>query len=199
MDESDSTMARLADVNLDVSVAEEACPFGLAPTTSTAAALAMGDALAMALMERKGFRIEDFANFHPAGSIGKKLLRVADLMHSGTAAPVVSEETPMSEVIYEMSRKTLGMTAVADDAGKLAGVISDGDLRRLLQRAANPLQLTAGACMTRNPRTIAPDQAATAALAKMEELKITSLVVVDSGNSILGVIHIHDLWRTQMF
>lgn len=195
----ESTLARLADVNLDVSVAEEACPFGLAPTTSTAAALAMGDALAMALMERKGLKLEDFANFHPAGSIGRKMLRVGDLMHSGEAAPIVSEDTPMSEVIYEMSRKTLGMTAVADAAGKLAGVISDGDLRRLLQRAADPLRLTAGACMTRKPKTISPDQAATSALAKMEELKITSLVVVDGGNSILGVIQIHDLWRTQMF
>ncbi len=195
----DSSLARLADVNLDVSVAEEACPFGLAPTTSTAAALAMGDALAMALMERKGFQLEDFANFHPAGSIGKKLLRVGDLMHSGEAAPIVAEDTPMSEVIYEMTRKTLGMTAVADVAGKLVGVISDGDLRRLLQRAADPLRLKAVACMTRNPKTISPDQAATSALAKMEQLKITSLVVVDGENSILGVIHIHDLWRTQMF
>ncbi len=194
-----STLARLADVNLDVSVAEEACPFGLAPTTSTAAALAMGDALAMALMERKNIRLEDFAKFHPAGSIGKKLLKVGDLMHSGESVPIVYVATPMSEVIYEMSRKTLGMTAVADEAGKLAGVISDGDLRRLLQRAPDPLRLEAGACMTRNPKTISADQPATAALAKMEKLKITSLVVVDGENSILGVIHIHDLWRTQMF
>ncbi len=194
-----STLARLADVNLDVSVAEEACPFGLAPTTSTAAALAMGDALAMALMERKNIRLEDFAKFHPAGSIGKKLLKVGDLMHAGESVPIVSVTTPMSEVIYEMSRKTLGMTAVADEAGKLAGVISDGDLRRLLQRAPDPLQLDAGACMTRNPKTISADQPATAALAKMEKLKITSLVVVDGDNSILGIVHIHDLWRTQMF
>jgi arabinose-5-phosphate isomerase len=194
-----STLARLADVNLDVSVAEEACPFGLAPTTSTAAALAMGDALAMALMECKGFRLEDFAHYHPAGSIGKKLLRVGDLMHRGEATPVVTESTPMSEVIYEMSRKTLGMAAVAGAEGVLAGVISDGDLRRLLERSPDPLRLKAGECMTRNPKTISPDQAATAALAKMEELKITSLVVVDGGNHILGVIHIHDLWRTQMF
>ncbi|MBZ5496835.1 MAG: KpsF/GutQ family sugar-phosphate isomerase [Acidobacteriia bacterium] len=194
-----STLARLAEVNLDVSVAEEACPFGLAPTTSTAAALAMGDALAMALMESKGFRLEDFAHFHPAGSIGKKLLRVGELMHRGEAIPIVGEATPMSEVIYEMSCKKLGMTAVADADGKLAGVISDGDLRRLLQRAPDPLRLKAGECMTRSPKTISAEQAATAALAKMEELKITSLVVVDAGQYILGVIHIHDLWRTQMF
>lgn len=194
-----STLARLADVNLDVAVAEEACPFGLAPTTSTAAALAMGDALAMALMEHKGFRLEDFAHFHPAGSIGKKLLRVADLMHRGDAVPMVMETTPMSEVICEMTRKTLGMTVVSDCEGRLAGVISDGDLRRLMQRAPNPLQFTAGECMTRKPKTISADQAATAALARMEELKITSLVVVDGERKVSGVIHIHDLWRTQMF
>lgn len=194
-----SALARLADVNLDVSVTEEACPFGLAPTTSTAAALAMGDALAMALMERKGFRLEDFANYHPAGSIGKKLLRVGDLMHRGDAIPIVAESTPMSEVIYEMSRKTLGMTAVTDASGKLVGLISDGDLRRLLQRSPDPLRLRAGECMTRSPKTISAEQAATAALAKMEELKITSLVVVDGERNVIGVIHIHDLWRTQMF
>ncbi len=194
-----STLARLADVHLDVSVVEEACPFGLAPTTSTTAAMAMGDALAMALMEVKGFRLEDFAHYHPAGSIGKKLLRVQDLMHTGEQIPLVSESTPMSEVIYEMSRKTLGMTAVAGAAGKLAGVISDGDLRRLLQRSPDPLRQKAVDCMTRMPKTISAEQPATAALAKMEELKITSLVVVDGDRNIQGVIHIHDLWRTQMF
>ncbi len=194
-----STLARLADVNLDVAVAEEACPFGLAPTASTAAALAMGDAMAMALMEHKGVRLEDFAQYHPAGSIGKKLLRVGDLMHRGGAVPMVTESTPMSEVICEMTRKTLGMTAVSDGDGRLAGIISDGDLRRLMQRTANPLQLTAGECMTRKPKTISADQAATAALARMEELKITSLVVVNEERKVLGVIHIHDLWRTQMF
>ena len=194
-----SSLARMADVNLDVSVAEEACPFGLAPTASTAAALAMGDALAIALMERRGFRLEDFAYFHPAGSIGKKLLHVEDLMHRGDAIPLVAETTPMREVIYEMSRKKLGMTAVVNDRGALAGVISDGDLRRLLEREPNPLQMTAGDCMTRTPKTIAAQQAATAALAKMEELKITSLVVIDDESRVHGVIHIHDLWRTQMF
>jgi arabinose-5-phosphate isomerase len=194
-----SSLARMADVNLDVSVAEEACPFGLAPTASTAAALAMGDALAIALMERRGFRLEDFAYFHPAGSIGKKLLHVENLMHRGDAIPLVAETTPMREVIYEMSRKKLGMTAVVNDRGALAGVISDGDLRRLLEREPNPLQMTAGDCMTRTPKTIAAQQAATAALAKMEELKITSLVVIDDESRVHGVIHIHDLWRTQMF
>jgi arabinose-5-phosphate isomerase len=195
----DSTLARYADVNLDVSVVEEACPLGLAPTTSTAAALAMGDALAMALMQRKGFRSEDFASFHPAGAIGKRLLRVVELMHSGDRIPRVTETTRMADAILEMSSKKLGMTAVTDRAGRLAGVISDGDLRRLLQQSPNPLSLTAGECMTLSPKTIREDEMATRALAIMESMKITSLVVVDAGHQVRGVVHIHDLWRTQMF
>jgi arabinose-5-phosphate isomerase len=194
-----SVLARDADVHLDVSVRDEACPFGLAPTTSTAAAMAMGDALAMALMERKGFRVEDFASVHPAGVIGKKLLRVKDLMHRGDAVPRVLEDTPMAEVIYEMSRKGLGMTTVTNASGELRGVISDGDLRRLLQRSPNPLRMVAGECMTRTPQTLAEDDLATAALARMEALKITSLVIIDDQRRLLGVIHIHDLWGTQMF
>jgi len=194
-----STLARHADVNIDVSVAEEACPLGLAPTTSTVVAMAMGDALAMALMECKGFRIEDYASVHPAGAIGKKLLRVGDLMRRGDAIPRVVEATSMVEVIYEMSRKGIGMTTVTDEAGRLTGIISDGDLRRLLQRSPNPLALVAGDCMTRHPKTIEPEELATAALARMEELRITSLVTVDRDQSPMGVIHIHDLWRTQMF
>lgn len=194
-----STLARHADVNIDVSVAQEACPLDLAPTTSTAAALAMGDALAMALMERKGFRKEDFAIVHPAGAIGKKLLRVCELMHRGDAVPRVVESTPMSDVIYEMSRKGLGMTTVTGSGGVLLGVISDGDLRRLLERSSDPMRLVAGQCMTRTPKTITEEELAPAALARMEELKITSLVVVDSSRIVLGVLHIHDLWRTQMF
>lgn len=194
-----SMLARHADVHLDVSVVEEACPLGLAPTTSTTATMAMGDALAMALMERKGFRVEDFASIHPAGNIGKKLMRVGDLMHRADAIPRVRETTPMAEVIYEMSRKGLGMTAVTDAQDKLCGVISDGDLRRLLQRSSNPLSLVARDCMTGNPKTIPQDELATAALARMEKLKITSLIIVDDDHSLLGVIHIHDLWRTQMF
>jgi arabinose-5-phosphate isomerase len=194
-----STLARHADVCLDVSVAYEACPLGLAPTTSTAAALAMGDALAMALMECKGFRREDFASLHPGGAISKKLLKVADLMHRGESMPRVHAHTAMSEVIYEMSRKGLGMTTVMGVDGALIGLISDGDLRRLLQKSAEPLKLTAGEAMTRTPKTIAPEELATAALARMESLKITSLVVVDADGRALGVLHIHDLWRTQMF
>jgi arabinose-5-phosphate isomerase len=194
-----STLARHADVHLDVSVEEEACPIGLAPTTSTAAALAMGDALAMALMQRKGFNTEDFAVIHPAGTLGKKLLRVGELMHKGEAVPRVFEDTPMREVIYEMSRKGIGMTAVVDGRGRLAGVISDGDLRRLLERSPDPLKLVARECMTTAPKTIGEGELATSALSKMEALKITSLVVVDSSREILGVLHVHDLWRTQMF
>ena len=194
-----STLARHADVTVDVGVCDEACPLGLAPTTSTTAALAMGDALAMALMERKGFRKEDFAVVHPAGAIGKKLLRAGELMHRGAAIPKVAEATRMSDVIYEMSRKGLGMTTVASTDDKLVGVISDGDLRRLLERSPDPLNLVAGDCMTRTPKTISEAELATAALARMEKLKITSLVVVGPADKIVGVLHIHDLWRTQMF
>jgi arabinose-5-phosphate isomerase len=194
-----SSLARFADVNLDVSVAQEACPLDLAPTTSTAAALAMGDALAMALMERKGFRKEDFAIVHPAGTIGKKLLRVGELMHRGDAIPRVAQTTPMSEVIYEMSRKGLGMTTVTDASGLLLGLISDGDLRRLLEKSSDPLKLVAAQCMTKTPKTITQEELAPAALAKMEQLKITSLVVIDSAVVVVGVLHLHDLWRIQMF
>jgi arabinose-5-phosphate isomerase len=195
----DSTMAQYADVFLDVSVAEEACPLGLAPTTSTAAAMAMGDALAMALMERKGFGRDDFASVHPAGSIGKKLLQVHELMHRGKEIPRVQESTSMSDAIYEMTRKSLGMTVVSDDRGVLLGMIADGDLRRLLQKSANPLKFPAGQVMNREPKTIFGNELATAALSKMEELKITSLVVIDSQRVVIGVVHIHDLWRTELF
>jgi arabinose-5-phosphate isomerase len=194
----DSTLAQYADVCLDVSVAEEACPFGLAPTTSTATALAMGDALAMALMERKGFGRDDFATLHPAGSIGRKLLRVGELMHRGESIPRVEESTPMADAIYEMTRKSLGMTAVTDNKGVLTGVISDGDLRRMLQKSADPLKLSAGQVMNRDPKTIPEGELATAALLKMEEMKITSLVVVDANQVVTGVIHLHDLWRTEL-
>lgn len=197
--ERDSTLARFADVFLDVSVAEEACPLGLAPTTSTATALAMGDALAMALMEKKGFGQKDFASLHPAGSLGKKLLRVGDLMHTGDAIPRVRESTPMGDAIYEMTRKSLGMTAVTDSRGVLLGVISDGDLRRLLQKSSDPLKLTAGDVMSRNPKTISEDELATVALSKMEAMKITSLVVTAEDRLVTGVVHVHDLWRTEMF
>jgi arabinose-5-phosphate isomerase len=195
----DSSLAQYADVFLDAGVTEEACPLGLAPTTSTAVALALGDALAMALMERKGFGWEDFASLHPAGSLGKKLMRVGDLMHRGEAIPRVLEATPMSDAICEMTRKSLGMTAVTNDRGILAGVISDGDLRRMLQKSSDLLDLPAGQVMSKNPKTISEDELATVALSKMEELKITSLVVIDKESTVIGVVHVHDLWRTQLF
>lgn len=195
-----STLARHADVVLDISVDREACPFGLAPTASTTTALALGDALAIALSQKKGFRLEEFARLHPGGKLGKRLARVEELMHVGEEVPRVGTETPMDEVIYEMSRKGLGITAVTDPAGRLVGVISDGDLRRLLQREREQLlRRTAGECMTRNPVTIAPGEMATRALYLLERRKITSLMVVDGEQRLLGVLHLHDLWGTEMF
>jgi arabinose-5-phosphate isomerase len=195
----DSTLARSSDVVLDVSVSEEACGMGLAPTASTTAMLALGDALAIAVSLRKGFRTEDFADLHPGGKLGKRLSKVRQLMHAGDAVPKVQRGTPMTEVIYEMSRKKLGMTTVEDE-GKLAGVLSDGDLRRLLEREGpEGLKRTAGEAMNPNPRTIAGDELAVRALHTMEERKITSLVVVDGVGIIEGVVHLHDLWETELF
>ena len=193
-----STLAEAADVALDCSVDKEACSLGLAPTASTTTMLALGDALAVSLSEKRGFKEEDFANLHPGGKLGKKLARVESLMHSGEAIPSVAPGTKMSDVIYEMSRKKLGVTTVAEN-DRLLGVISDGDLRRLLElRGKDVLDLTAAECMTRNPRTIGPHEFAATALALMEEKKITSLVVVEDGNRLRGVVHLHDLWGTEM-
>ncbi|HZP22560.1 MAG TPA: KpsF/GutQ family sugar-phosphate isomerase [Terriglobales bacterium] len=193
-----SRLAQAADVALDCSVAHEACSLGLAPTASTTTMLALGDALAVALSERRGFAEEDFANLHPGGKLGKRFARVSSLMHSGNAVPRVEPGTPMTEAIYEMSRKGLGMTTVVD-GGKLVGLISDGDLRRLLERhGKHVLDLAASACMTRSPHVIGPQVFAIAALDIMEQKKITSLPVVDDGGSLLGILHLHDLWGTQM-
>jgi len=193
-----SSLAAAADVALDCSVAQEACGLGLAPTASTTAMLALGDGLAMALAEKRGFKEEDFANLHPGGKLGKRLAKVESLMHSGEAVPRVTPQTRMPDVIYEMSRKKLGVTAVVDGK-KLVGVISDGDLRRLLEkRGKDVLDLTAGECMTAKPRTIGANEFAATALALMEEKKITSLVVVDGANTLLGILHLHDLWGTEM-
>jgi arabinose-5-phosphate isomerase len=193
-----STLAQAADVALDCSVAEEACPLNLVPTASTTASLAIGDALAMTLLVEKGFRQEDFANLHPGGKLGKKLMRVEALMHSGRQCPTVTPVTPMRDVIYEMSRKGLGMTCVVDGQGALVGIITDGDLRRHMERGDGILNLTAGDVMTRGPVTIPPNTLAVEALAVMEQRKITSVVVVDDGR-VSGVVHLHDLWRTEMF
>jgi arabinose-5-phosphate isomerase len=192
-----STLASAADVALDCSISQEACSLGLAPTASTTTMLALGDALAVALSEKRGFKEEDFANLHPGGKLGKRLARVETLMHSGDAVPRVTAATKMPDVIYEMSRKKLGMTAVVD-GDRLLGVISDGDLRRLLERRGkDALDLTAGDCMTRAPKTIGAQEFAATALARMEEMKITSLVVVED-RKLLGIVHLHDLWGTEM-
>lgn len=195
----DSSLAQYSDVFLDASVAEEACPLGLAPTTSTAAALALGDALAMALMERKGFGTKDFASLHPAGTLGKKLLRIGELMRRGESIPRILESTPMAVAIGEMTRKSLGITAVTNESGILTGVISDGDLRRMLQKSVDLLTLTACEVMSKNPKTIGEDELAPVALSKMEEMKITSLFVVDDRKKVIGIVHVHDLWRTELF
>jgi arabinose-5-phosphate isomerase len=194
-----STLAGAADAPLDVSIREEACPLGLAPTASTTAALAMGDALAMGLLERRGFTVEDFAVLHPGGRLGKKLLRVEDVMATGEQVPRVRPGTAMKEVLFEMTRKRLGMTTVTDEGGRLLGLISDGDLRRQMERHGNTLlDHTAGQCMTARPLTVARRDLATAALAVMEERKITSLPVVDEAGVVEGVVHLHDLWKTEM-
>jgi arabinose-5-phosphate isomerase len=195
-----STIAAASDVALDVSVKEEACSLNLAPTASTTATMALGDALAIALLERRGFSSGDFAALHPGGRLGKKLLRVENLMHAGDAMPRVAASAKMPDVIYEISKKSLGMTTVVDASGYLAGILTDGDLRRLMQqRGAATLELLAGDCATRNPQTIAPGELAGAALRMMEERRITSLVVVDAERRPLGVVHLHDLWTLELF
>lgn len=194
-----STVGRNAEVVLDVGIDREACPFGLAPTASTTAGLALGDALALALSERKGFQLDDFARLHPGGILGKKLARVGDLMRVGDRVPRVRLDTRMQDVIYEMSSKGLGVTAVVNEEGDLKGVISDGDLRRLLQsRGPELLSCAASDCMTADPVTIAAEELASRALHQMETRKITSLLVTE-GEKLIGVIHLHHLWGTEMF
>src|SRR5712672_1343928 len=194
-----STIAAASDVVLDVSVKEEACSLNLAPTASTTVTMAMGDALAVALLERRGFRHDDFAALHPAGRLGKKLLRVEHLMHAGEALPRVSEGTSMPDVFHEMSKKGLGMTTVLQADGRLAGIITDGDLRRLMEKHRGAtLEMNAGAAMTKNPQTIGPHVLASEALNAMEKRKITSIVVVDEAGGVLGVVHLHDLWGLEL-
>ena len=195
-----STLAVASDAVIDVGIRQEACPLGLAPTASTTAMLAMGDALAMALLEKRGFKEEEYAALHPAGRLGVKLRRVENVMHTGDQVPSVEPRTRMPDVIYEMSKKGLGIAAVVEDGDRLVGIISDGDLRRFFQREGNrALSLTAGDCMTREPTTIGRGELATRALNLMEARKITSLLVVDPAGRLEGVVHIHDLWETQMF
>ncbi len=193
-----STLGQAADVALDCQVSEEACPLNLVPTASTTAALALGDALAMTLLVAKGFRQEDFASLHPGGKLGKRLMRVEHLMRVGDLAPIVKAATAMHDVIYEMSRKALGMTCVVDEHDRLIGIITDGDLRRHMSASSNLLERSAEDVMTRDPVTIDRDMLAAEALHILEQRKITSIVVVDAGKKVEGVVHLHDLWRTGM-
>jgi arabinose-5-phosphate isomerase len=196
-----STLAKAADIFLEIAVKEEACPLGLAPTASTTATLAMGDALAVALLVTRGFKAEDFALFHPGGALGKKLiLRVEDLMHSGEAVPLVSEEVLMREALFVITSRGLGITGVVDAGGSLLGVITDGDLRRALERGADILNETAGDLMSRNPKKIAAGDLAAKALQRMEEHSITSLFVFTdtSADQPVGIIHLHDLLKAGL-
>jgi arabinose-5-phosphate isomerase len=194
-----STLARGADFHLSAAIPQEACPLGLAPTASTTATLALGDALAMALLLRKGFKEEDFASLHPGGKLGKRFQRVRDLMHSGDQLPAVRLDASMKDAIYEMSKKRFGITAVVDDGGVLRGAISDGDLRRLLEKDDLIVRRTAAESMTASPITIAAGELASAALQVMEERKITSLFITDESGRLEGIIHLHDLWSLELF
>jgi arabinose-5-phosphate isomerase len=195
-----STLAQASDIVLDIAVKEEACSLNLAPTASTAAALAMGDALAISLLERRGFKEEDFAALHPGGKLGKRLRRLENLMHAGESLPCVAPGAKMPDVIYEMSRKGLGLAAVVDGDRKLLGIITDGDLRRMMQqRPHDALSLSAGECMSKNPVTLSRTELAASALRVMEEKRITSVLVVDAERRVEGVVHIHDLWTLQLF
>lgn len=193
----DSTLSRSSDVNLDVSVKEEACPMGIVPTSSTTATLAMGDALAVALLIKRGFDEKDFASFHPGGSLGKKLfIKVKDLMHTGDAVPSVSPETPMHETVMEITSKRLGLTTVLDKSGKFLGIVTDGDLRRGLQKWGDKLfSLKTSEIMTKNPKTIDSERLAAEALSIMQEHSITSLVITDAKGGAIGIIHLHDILK----
>lgn len=188
-----SSVARAAEVCISVAIPREACPLNLAPTASTAAMLAMGDALALSISVRQGFREEDFAALHPAGSLGRKFLKVRDLMRTADRIPRVAASSPMTEAIHEMSRKMMGITAVVDGGGRLEGVISDGDLRRTLEENPERLRQTAGDCCRRSPLTISADAFASAALETMERRKITSLFVLNAEGRVEGALHMHDL------
>jgi arabinose-5-phosphate isomerase len=194
-----STLAEASDVVLDCSVSEEACSLNLAPTASTTVAMAVGDALAVSLLERRGFRHDDFAALHPAGRLGNKLLRVEHVMHGGDLLPRVSLTTSMPDVFHEMSAKGLGMTTVLETDGRLAGILTDGDLRRLMEKHRGAaLEMNAGQSMTRGPQTMRANVLASEALNLMEKKKITSIVVVDEAHKVLGVVHLHDLWTLEL-
>ncbi|AKC87616.1 KpsF/GutQ family sugar-phosphate isomerase [Pseudoxanthomonas suwonensis] len=194
-----SSLAREADVHLDVSVPAEACPLHLAPTSSTTATLALGDALAVALLEARGFTADDFARSHPAGSLGRRLLlHIDDVMHAGEALPRVGAGASVAEALVEMSRKRLGMTAVVDDAGTLLGIFTDGDLRRALDHGVDVRQTPIAEVMTRDPRTVRAGRMATEAAHLMEQHRINGLIVVDADNRAVGALNIHDLLRARV-
>lgn len=189
-----SYLAKYADIHVDVSVAQEACPLGLAPTSSTTAALVMGDALAVSLLETRGFTREDFARSHPAGRLGRRLvIRISDLMHSGDGIPRVPAQATVTEAIVEMTRKRLGMTAVTGPAGEVLGVFTDGDLRRTLEQGRDPHNTAIAEVMTRNGVTIGPDALAVEAVDVMQEHKIQGLLVLDADGGLTGVLNFHDL------
>jgi arabinose-5-phosphate isomerase len=194
-----SHLARESDIVLDTTVKEEACPHDLAPTASTTATLALGDALAIALLDKRGFTKEEFAMFHPGGNLGKRLLlRVEEMMVAGENVPVVRGEVPLSDAIVEMTSKRLGATCIVDSAGKLQGIITDGDLRRLLQRTKDVTNVTAAEAMTKNPKTIRKGLLAATALEEMESYNITQLVVVDDKHHPVGMLHLHDLVKAGL-
>jgi arabinose-5-phosphate isomerase len=197
--DSESPLARNADIHIPVAIDREACPLNLAPTASTTAMLAMGDALAMAVAEARGFTSDDFARLHPGGQLGKKLLKVHQLMHKGDDLPTVLPSTPMREAIYQMSAKGLGITAIVDGDSRLLGCISDGDLRRLLETDDALLSKVAQDCLHSEPQTIDGNELASAALAVMESKRITSLFVCDEDRRLQGVLHLHALWRVELF
>lgn len=189
-----SSLAKACDILLDISVKEEACPYDLAPTSSTTATLVMGDALSVALLEKRGFTAEDFAFLHPGGSLGKRLsLKVKEIMITGEKIPLVDENTSLKDVIIEITSKRLGVTAVVNDKGLLTGIITDGDLRRLLEKTLDINNLTAKEVMTRNPKIMKEDYLASFALQQMENFKITSLIITNDENKPIGIIHLHDL------
>lgn len=194
-----STLARQADVILDARVAQEACPLNLAPTASTTAALALGDALAIALLDARGFSDRDFARKHPGGALGRKLLtRVSDMMRTGAEVPTVAETAPLSAALLEMSRKGMGMTAIVDDQGRVAGIFTDGDLRRTLEHTDDLRSAVVGTLMSRNPRTISPDRLAAEAAQLMERHKISQLLVVSDTGTLVGALNTHDLFRAKV-
>lgn len=197
--DADSKLARLADVHLPVAIDQEACPLNLAPTASTTATLAMGDALAMALSEQRGFSHVDFARLHPGGDLGRRLLTVGEMMRRDDEVPRVGEDAPLSSVIYEMSSKGLGITAVVDEAGNLVGCFSDGDLRRLMEGGEVDLEATAASIMLREPKVIGASELASRALHELETHRITSLFVTDADDRLDGIVHLHDLWKLELF